>query len=274
MAVIDFIHRGIKYVSDENGCFRYKNCNYLKFHVDQHLIDIYKINIAQPMDLYINSITPGEGVLYIVELSLSQKPNTDLIPQVITTNKAAISGQLNMPEAKIKFHPNGGVAASGKSINDLDKCSTSQNTFSEKNLWDVNSLFTKVGYTGTGWTLLHPTNKDQSLTILQTEQVETSNDRFMNKIEANDDYIITYPETHYYVYANWTPKQYKIQYCAYDGTNITTQNVNYKTIYLGTFAEKRDAIISRVKAEQEYFGEFAPQRHLFDEYEIKPKIEV
>lgn len=38
--------------------------------------------------------------------------------------------------------------------------------------------------------------------------------------------------------------------------------------YLGSFQNKRDAIIARLKAEQKYFGEFAPQRHLFDEYGI------
>lgn len=45
--------------------------------------------------------------------------------------------------------------------------------------------------------------------------------------------------------------------------------VNYKTIYLGEFLNKDDAIKARLSAEVQYFGEFAPQKHLFDQYEIQ-----
>lgn len=45
--------------------------------------------------------------------------------------------------------------------------------------------------------------------------------------------------------------------------------VNKKYVYLGIFDDKNDAIIARLKAEQKYFGEFAPQRHLFQEYGIE-----
>jgi hypothetical protein len=44
--------------------------------------------------------------------------------------------------------------------------------------------------------------------------------------------------------------------------------INKKYIKLGSFIEKRDAIICRLKAEVEYYGEFAPQKHLFEEYGI------
>lgn len=37
---------------------------------------------------------------------------------------------------------------------------------------------------------------------------------------------------------------------------------------LGYFMNKHDAIRVRLKAEQKYFGEFAPQRHLFEQYGI------
>ena len=36
--------------------------------------------------------------------------------------------------------------------------------------------------------------------------------------------------------------------------------------HLGYFISKDDAIRARLKAEQRYFGEFAPQRHLFEQY--------
>jgi hypothetical protein len=47
--------------------------------------------------------------------------------------------------------------------------------------------------------------------------------------------------------------------------------VNKKSIYLGSFVNKEEAIRVRLKAEQKYFGEFAPQRHLFEAYGITTK---
>ena len=44
--------------------------------------------------------------------------------------------------------------------------------------------------------------------------------------------------------------------------------VDDKIKYLGIFINKEDAICARLKAEQKYFKEFAPQRHLFDQYGI------
>lgn len=48
-------------------------------------------------------------------------------------------------------------------------------------------------------------------------------------------------------------------------TRITVDN---KSIELGSFKNKEDAIVARLQAEFKYFGEFAPQRHLFEEYKI------
>ena len=53
--------------------------------------------------------------------------------------------------------------------------------------------------------------------------------------------------------------------------NIWTASitVNWNKKYLGCFHNKKDAIIARLKAELEYYGiEFAPQRHLFQQYGI------
>ena len=44
--------------------------------------------------------------------------------------------------------------------------------------------------------------------------------------------------------------------------------INKKTIHIGYFKSKYDAIVARLKAEKEHFGEFAPQRHLFEQYNI------
>lgn len=45
-------------------------------------------------------------------------------------------------------------------------------------------------------------------------------------------------------------------------------HINKKLISLGSFDKKDDAIIARLKAEKKYFGEFAPQKHLYEQYGI------
>ena len=42
-----------------------------------------------------------------------------------------------------------------------------------------------------------------------------------------------------------------------------------KKMHLGRFTNKEGAIRARLQAEKQYFGEFAPQRHLFKEYGIE-----
>lgn len=49
---------------------------------------------------------------------------------------------------------------------------------------------------------------------------------------------------------------------------ISQITIDYKTKTLGTFIDKHDAITTRLMAEKEFFGDFAPQRHLFLEYKI------
>lgn len=44
--------------------------------------------------------------------------------------------------------------------------------------------------------------------------------------------------------------------------------INKKHKNLGRFVNKEDAVKARLNAEMKYFGEFAPQRHLFTEYEV------
>lgn len=45
--------------------------------------------------------------------------------------------------------------------------------------------------------------------------------------------------------------------------------VNSDRISLGSFKNKEDAICARLRGEKEYYGEFAPQRHLFTTYGIE-----
>lgn len=44
---------------------------------------------------------------------------------------------------------------------------------------------------------------------------------------------------------------------------------NQKTIHLGEYECKTDAIIARLHGEREYFKEFAPQKHLYKQYGIE-----
>lgn len=54
-----------------------------------------------------------------------------------------------------------------------------------------------------------------------------------------------------------------------DQTWYSQITIDRKTIHLGYAPNKQEAIIRRLKAELKYFGpEFAPQRHLFEEYGI------
>lgn len=46
-------------------------------------------------------------------------------------------------------------------------------------------------------------------------------------------------------------------------------NINKKRVLLGYFNKKEDAIVSRLQAEAIYYKEFSPQRHLFEQYNIK-----
>lgn len=52
---------------------------------------------------------------------------------------------------------------------------------------------------------------------------------------------------------------------------IAQVNINKKNKYLGSFINKEDAIKVRLQSEADYYGEFAPQKHLFVKYNIKTK---
>lgn len=45
-------------------------------------------------------------------------------------------------------------------------------------------------------------------------------------------------------------------------------SINKKPTYLGTYVNKEDAIKARLRAEKQYYKEFAPQQHLFEQYGI------
>lgn len=53
-----------------------------------------------------------------------------------------------------------------------------------------------------------------------------------------------------------------------DGKWVASIRINKKRTYLGSFEKKEAAIVERLKAEKEYYGEFAPQKELFDKYNI------
>lgn len=57
-----------------------------------------------------------------------------------------------------------------------------------------------------------------------------------------------------------------------DQTWIAYIRKNNKQKYLGSFQKKEDAIVARLKAEQLYYGEYAPQIHLFGQYSINMEV--
>lgn len=50
--------------------------------------------------------------------------------------------------------------------------------------------------------------------------------------------------------------------------------VNKASVYIGIFINKEDAIRARLEAEAKYYGEFAPQQHLFEQYGITIQNEL
>lgn len=54
-------------------------------------------------------------------------------------------------------------------------------------------------------------------------------------------------------------------------SKITKDNVQYN---LGLHEDFDDALRARLQGEKEYFGEFAPQRHLFKQYGIEEEIDI
>lgn len=57
-----------------------------------------------------------------------------------------------------------------------------------------------------------------------------------------------------------------VSYEAKSGTWRAEITCNKQKFYLGSFADKNRAITERLRAEQKYFGEFAPQKHLYSQY--------
>lgn len=51
-------------------------------------------------------------------------------------------------------------------------------------------------------------------------------------------------------------------------------NVNKKRKKIGRFDNKNDAIKARLEAEAKYFGEFSPQKHLFEEYGVITEVNL
>jgi hypothetical protein len=62
-----------------------------------------------------------------------------------------------------------------------------------------------------------------------------------------------------------------VQYCTVTPQKPWRARImfNRKEIYLGCYATFEDAVKARLEAEQKYFGEFAPQKHLYAQYGIQ-----
>ena len=89
--------------------------------------------------------------------------------------------------------------------------------------------------------------------------VEKENLRFMNRSQNASNISIRKDNTSGFIGVYWSKEENKwfslIQY-------------NRKSHHLGYYTDKEDAIKARLRAEKEFMSEFAPQRHLFKQYEI------
>jgi hypothetical protein len=60
-----------------------------------------------------------------------------------------------------------------------------------------------------------------------------------------------------------------VYFCKHHQKWVAQITVDKKQIRLGTFSDKDKAIITRLTAEAKYFGEWAPQKDLFEQYNIQ-----
>ena len=87
-----------------------------------------------------------------------------------------------------------------------------------------------------------------------------SNLRVATRQENNRNCSISKNNTSGIIGVAWVAKKHR--WIAYVG-------MDYKRITLGSFENKEDAIRARLEGERKYFGEFAPQKHLFEQYGIE-----
>lgn len=109
------------------------------------------------------------------------------------------------------------------------------------------SMIELLGYKGYDHKDRNPLNNRRSNLRKATSSQQCMN---RNKFENN---------TSGFIGVSWRKREEK--WCSYI-------QINKKTISLGYYKDKKDAIIARLKAEKKYYGEFSPQRHLFKEYGI------
>lgn len=76
------------------------------------------------------------------------------------------------------------------------------------------------------------------------------------------------PHIHKTIQSNNTTGFIGVSYRKDVGKYQANINVNKKQIYLGSYSNIEDAIKHRLYAEAKYYGEKAPQKHLFEEYNI------
>ena len=87
-----------------------------------------------------------------------------------------------------------------------------------------------------------------------------SNLRKANLQENNRNHSLRKDNTSGISGVNWNKRRNK--WCA------RINNNDKERISLGYFDDIKDAIIARLQAEKKYYGEFAPQKHLYKEYGI------
>lgn len=87
-----------------------------------------------------------------------------------------------------------------------------------------------------------------------------SNLRYASKAENNQNHKLRKDNTSGVSGVSWDKKSSKW---------VARININTnQRISLGTYSNFNEAVIARLKAEQQYYGDFAPQKHLYKKYGI------
>jgi len=87
-----------------------------------------------------------------------------------------------------------------------------------------------------------------------------SNLRDATKVENNQNHKLRKDSTSGISGVNWDKKSNKWRVRINSSTN--------QRIYLGLYSDFNEAVIARLNAEKKYYGDFAPQKHLYEEYGI------
>lgn len=205
------IHKGIRYVSDSSNYFKDTHDHYYLKYKPKSVSTIGDITLSPNVEYYIASYNDTN---YQLQLSLSHL-SEDIIG-TISISKTDLLGRLNMPAAKIRFHPNGGTMVSGTVDSEGFYTITDKAEIIESTM-DLSELVSRSGYVQTSWRISH------------INGTEIKSDSF-SSVNLHTNYAVTFPETEIRLIAEWQDarigKTYTIYYRS-QGKQVATQTYTF-----------------------------------------------